>query len=389
MTTTSAAEKLDTKDQAIIPIAAFTANGDVSKLKISLNEGLESGLTINEIKEVLIQMYAYAGFPRSLNGLSTFMAVLDERKEKGITDIVGRDSKPLPTDQNSLEFGTDNQTKLIGTEVKGTLFEFSPEIDTYLKAHLFGDIFERDTLSWKQRELATIAALASLEGVNSQLSSHYNISMNNHVSVSELKDFISVIEKHHGTQIAENAQQVLNTVLENKSASQDQYLSRDNSITKKGDKLMKKNTSTSLATSGEDDTGQQLYRAKDLQSFEGPNNLFTGKVNVDVVFPENDIANYSAAYVTFQPSARSAWHTHPAGQHMIVTKGVAITGTRDGKVLHFHEGESVWCPPDIDHWHGATPDAAMTHLVITASKDGESVTWKEKVTDEQYEAAGQ
>lgn len=164
---------------------------------------------------------------------------------------------------------------------------------------------------------------------------------------------------------------------------------------------MKKNISSTLkatllssitavsATSieAETKTEQQVYRTGDLQSFEGPDNLFTGNVNVSILFPENDVANYSAAYVTFQPMARTVWHTHPAGQHMIVTKGVAMTGTRDGKVIHFHEGESVWCPPGIDHWHGATPDAAMTHLVITASKNGENVIWKDKVTDEQYEAA--
>ncbi len=133
-------------------------------------------------------------------------------------------------------------------------------------------------------------------------------------------------------------------------------------------------------------TEQQVYRAKDLNSFTGPENLFTGNVNVDMLFPENDIANYSAAYVTFDKGARTAWHMHPAGQHMIVTKGVALTGTRDGNVIRFSENESVWCPPGIDHWHGATPDAPMTHLVVTASKDGKNVIWKEKVTDEQYAA---
>ncbi|HHY0573873.1 cupin domain-containing protein [Vibrio parahaemolyticus] len=134
--------------------------------------------------------------------------------------------------------------------------------------------------------------------------------------------------------------------------------------------------------------GQHVYRAKDLKSFNGPENLFTGNVKVDMLFPENDVANYSAAYVTFEKGARTAWHLHPAGQHMIVTSGVALTGTRDGKVIRFSENESVWCPPGIDHWHGATPDAPMTHLVVTASKDGKNVIWKEKVTDEQY-AAGQ
>lgn len=216
MTISSASENLDRKNQAIIPIAALTASGEIEKLKVNLNKGLEAGLTINEIKEALVQMYAYAGFPRSLNGLSAFMEVLDERKKNGITDIIGHESKPLPTDRTSLEFGTNNQTMLIGTEVKGPLFEFSPEIDTYLKAHLFGDIFQRDSLSWKQREIATIAALANLKGVNNQLSAHYNISMNNNISVSELKAFIRIIETHCGTQVSENAQQVLETVLKNK-----------------------------------------------------------------------------------------------------------------------------------------------------------------------------
>lgn len=216
MTTAAASAQLTMTEQAIIPIAAFTASGEIDKLKTSLNQGLDAGLTINEIKAVLEQMYAYAGFPRSLNGLSAFMTVLEQRKKNGISDSVGHESKPLPTNRTSLAFGSDNQTKLIGREVKGPLFDFSPEIDTYLKAHLFGDIFERDSLSWKQREIATIAALANLSGVNSQLSAHYNISMKNNLSITELNEFISLIGLHCGPQIAANAQQVLNTVFENK-----------------------------------------------------------------------------------------------------------------------------------------------------------------------------
>lgn len=130
--------------------------------------------------------------------------------------------------------------------------------------------------------------------------------------------------------------------------------------------------------------GQILYPTGTQQSFKGPENVFTGEVRVDMLFPGNDTAHYSGAYVTFKPGARTAWHLHPAGQHMIVTNGTALTGTRDGKVIEFHEGEAVWCPSGIDHWHGATPDAPMTHLVITGSKDGENVVWKEKVSDEEY-----
>ena len=137
-----------------------------------------------------------------------------------------------------------------------------------------------------------------------------------------------------------------------------------------------------LTEQGKD--SQSVFRAGSQHSFKGPDKLFTGDVKVDMLFPPNETAHYSGAYVTFQPGARTAWHLHPAGQHMIVTSGVGLTGTRDGKRIEFKAGDTIWCPPDIDHWHGATPDAPMTHLVITGLLDGKNVIWKEKVTDEQY-----
>lgn len=136
-------------------------------------------------------------------------------------------------------------------------------------------------------------------------------------------------------------------------------------------------------------TAQTKYSVESQQSFKGPDHLFTGDVQVDLLFPSNDNAHFSGAYVTFQPGARTAWHYHPAGQHMIVMSGVALTGTRDDKIVTFGPGETVWCPHDLDHWHGATPNAPMKHLVITGSKDGQNVIWKEKVSDEQYNKATQ
>ena len=129
---------------------------------------------------------------------------------------------------------------------------------------------------------------------------------------------------------------------------------------------------------------QVVYRAGSQGSFDGPAEYFTGKVRVEMLFPANETAHYSGAYVTFEPGARTAWHLHPARQHMIVTSGVGLTGTRDGKITEFKAGDTIWCPPDIDHWHGATPHAPMTHLALTGVLDGKNVIWKEKVTDEQY-----
>jgi alkylhydroperoxidase/carboxymuconolactone decarboxylase family protein YurZ len=168
---------------------------------------------VNEIKEILVQMYAYAGFPRSLNGLGTFMAVMEARKGKGIKDETGKEAAPLPTDKSSLEFGTENQTRLVGQPVTGTLFDFAPAIDQYLKAHLFGDIFQRDVLNWSERELATIAALANIKGVNSQLQAHFAISLNNNITPEQLYDFVSVLDLVCGSEVATNAKESLEQVL--------------------------------------------------------------------------------------------------------------------------------------------------------------------------------
>ncbi len=184
-------------------------------MKASLEAGLDAGLTVNEIKEILVQMYAYAGFPRSLNGLGTFMAVMEERKSKGCKDEMGKDAGLIPTDRSSLEFGTENQTRLVGQPVTGALFDFAPAIDQYLKAHLFGDIFQRDVLDWKERELATIAALANIKGVNSQLQAHFSISLNNNLTLEQLYDFVSVLDLMCSPEVAQNAQSVLEQVLKN------------------------------------------------------------------------------------------------------------------------------------------------------------------------------
>jgi len=146
-----------------------------------------------------------------------------------------------------------------------------------------------------------------------------------------------------------------------------------------------------VASDGSDADGkharQALHSADTRQAFDGPAQNFTGTVKVEMLFPPTESTPFSGAAVTFSPGARTAWHQHPAGQHMVVLSGTALTGTRDGRVIAFGEGETVWCPPDLDHWHGATPHRAMTHLVITGSRDGANVTWKEKVPDEVYLAA--
>ena len=212
---------LNQKQKSIITIAAFTANGDLSKLKASLNEGLDAGLSVNEIKEILVQMYAYAGFPRSLNGLGTFMAVMDERQAKGIKDVEGKDASPLPADLNRDAYGAKVRAQLGGLDKippPAKWQEFSPVIDRFLKEHLFADIFARDVLTFQQRELATIAALSSMPGLDGPLSFHLGAAMNTGMTEAQMEDFIAVIQSRVGAREAENANQVLEKVLAARAA---------------------------------------------------------------------------------------------------------------------------------------------------------------------------
>jgi quercetin dioxygenase-like cupin family protein len=129
---------------------------------------------------------------------------------------------------------------------------------------------------------------------------------------------------------------------------------------------------------------QTITRAGSLPSVKGSSEFFTGNVRVDPLFSAKDAAPFSGAYVTFEPGARSFWHIHPTGQHLIVTAGVGRTGEWEGKVEEIKAGDVIWCPPKIKHWHGASPTTAMTHIAITGTLDGKNVVWMEKVTDEQY-----
>jgi len=215
---TGVSETLTARQQAIVPIAAFAAVGDLPKLNDALNQGLDAGLTVNDNKEILSQLYAYAGFPRSLNALSELMKVVQARKQRGLTDEVGQEpSQTIPTGKALLEAGTANQTKLSGAPVKGALFEFAPAVDEYLKTHLFGDIFERDNLDWRDRELATVAMLSAMSGVEPQLQAHIRISTNVGLTADQLQQLVQVLADRVDDASSQRAQEALKSHLSSRS----------------------------------------------------------------------------------------------------------------------------------------------------------------------------
>ncbi|MEM5277563.1 carboxymuconolactone decarboxylase family protein [Cupriavidus taiwanensis] len=206
----SPAETLTARQQAIVPIAALAAAGDIARLNAALERGLDAGLTVSEAKEILVQLYAYAGFPRSLNALAGLMKVLEARQQRGVHDVQGSGpSRAVPQGDALLAAGTVNKTRLSGAPVRGALFDFAPAIDEYLKTHLFGDIFERDNLDWQSRELATVGMLSALPGAESQLQAHMRISMNVGLTAGQLRQLVQVLRDHLDADSARRASEAL------------------------------------------------------------------------------------------------------------------------------------------------------------------------------------
>jgi quercetin dioxygenase-like cupin family protein len=135
-------------------------------------------------------------------------------------------------------------------------------------------------------------------------------------------------------------------------------------------------------------TKMKIQRIGSQPSSKGPGDWFTGTVRIDPLFPANAPARAAAASVTFEPGARTAWHTHPLGQTLIVTSGCGRAQREGGEVEEIRPGDVVWFPPGEKHWHGAAPTTAMTHVAIQEALEGKVVEWMEKVTDEEYKKQG-
>lgn len=215
----SGARTLSDKQKAIVLMAAFTAKGDLEKLKPAIYEALDGGLTINECKEVFLHSYAYCGFPRSIQGLNTLISTLDERKAKGIKDNMGREATPV-SDTNKYVTGWENLAKLRGRSPDGPIEKptsgygaFSPEIDRFLKEHLFADLFSRDVLTFAERELTTISVLIALgKGVEPMLGSHLALAMKQGIMKNQIEEVFALIERSVSKADADAARKVFSGI---------------------------------------------------------------------------------------------------------------------------------------------------------------------------------
>jgi quercetin dioxygenase-like cupin family protein/glutaredoxin len=210
---------LSAKQTKIPLIAAFTASGDIERLKGVLVEGLEAGLTVNETKEILAHLYAYTGFPRSLNANLAFIDVMEERQSKGVEDVMGNVASPVVFDNGKYQYGVDvlaELRKTTGPVSPSRVEVFNPVIEVFLKEHLFADLFARDNLDYLSRELAVVGALFNIRGTNAQLRSHITICLNLGVSDDQMRSLLAGMAMYLGKERSDNALGVLQLIIDSR-----------------------------------------------------------------------------------------------------------------------------------------------------------------------------
>ena len=315
---------LNNKEKSIVEISAYASAGDLENLSDVLNKALDNKMTINEINEILIQSYAYCGFPKSLNAISTFINVVNDRKAKGIKDIQGENPKVLPANANKAQIGETTREQLAGGKVKGEWQTFAPGIEQYLLEHLFADIFARDVLTHQERELATVSFLSVIKGAEPQLKAHISMAKNTGLSDSKLDYAVNYA----------------------------QFITEYN---------------MGVFGRGAENTAYAKY--------------FTGK---SYLAPLTD-KGIHASNVVFEPGCRNNWHIHhKGGQILLVTGGNGWYQEWGKPAKKLKEGDVVNIPAGVKHWHGAARDSFFAHIAIAVPAEGAKNEWLEEVSDAEY-----
>lgn len=316
---------LSIKQKEITEIASLTAKSDLTTLDKVLDEALDNGMTVNEVKEVIVHTYAYCGFPKALRGLQTLVSVIDRRKEADRLVVYGKPASPIDNTGSKYERGREILSEISGVPADGSKPAYallSPEVEVFLKEHLFCDLFERDVLSYAERELATVAVIASLgEGVEPMLRSHSGLAKRLGATDSQIEEIIA-------------------------------YATPSKSIFPQGTKIV----------------GENFNGTAYLQR------LMTDSENFDVVVSD----------VIFDPSARNSWHSHPGGQILIATSGKGYYQEKGKPIQILNPGDVVSIPANVVHWHGAAPDSTFSHIAINTKVHLGATQWYEPVSEEEY-----
>jgi 4-carboxymuconolactone decarboxylase len=339
-------EGISPRDRSLVTLSALIANGRAAQLRGHLGRALDNGLTPAEISEVVAHLAFYAGWPVGISALPEVKAVFDQRGLRVPAATVER----LPLDEAS-----EARRR---AAVRASAGAVAPPLADLTNRVLFDDLWRRPGLAPRDRSLVTVAALIA-NGQAEQMPFHVNRAMDAGLTEAQLSEVVTHLGFYAGWPRAMSAVPVVQKILAERA-----------------------NPATAQASATV--AAIRIQRHGERPPAAGPASNFTGAVQVDSRFQAESPARVGGGVVTFQAGARTAWHTHPLGQTLIVTSGCGWVQQEGGPVQEIRPGDVVWFPPGVKHWHGASPSSAMSHVAVSEAQDGATVTWMEHVTDEQY-----
>ena len=337
--TTISGQTLTERQKLLCACASLEAQGDLERLAPAIRMALDGGVTVNELKEAFSQLYAYTGFPRSLNALGVLNKVLENKQENWQEGKPWTRPELWDDAEKTLKQGTEVQARLIGG--KPFDYDFCPQDDYYLKSHLFGDIFAGDQFSAADRELVTVAALSSLKGVEPQLASHKAGAVNMGNTKEQVDELCQWLCQNGYSQVDCAADA----------------------------------TAGAWPKGNPNDAYAQYFIGNSHLAPIQPANLAAG---------EKTVAPY--ANVTFEPGCRNNWHIHHgAHQILICVSGRGWYQEWGKEPIALQPGMIIDIPDEVKHWHGAQKDSWFQHLTThVAIGDEQSNEWLEQVSDEMY-----
>jgi 4-carboxymuconolactone decarboxylase len=335
--------ELAPRDRSLVTVAALIAGGHTQQMTGHFNRALDNGVTPGEFAAVIRHLAFYSGWPRAVSAIEVFA-----KRDIATGQLALGASGLLPLNQAS----EAPRAAAVEAQMGGT----APALARFTNDVLYGDLWRRPDLTPRDRSLVTVTALIAASQLD-QLPFHLARGMTNGLTRTEVSETITHLAFYAGWPRAVSAVPVAKKVFEARSGASE---------------------------AGKGSATLEILRQGSQPTTKGPPEHFIGSVSVDQRFQRSDPGRVGGATVTFQPGARTAWHTHPLGQTLIVTSGTGWVQREGGRVEVIRVGDVILIPPRVRHWHGATATTAMSHVAIAEALDGKVVDWMEQVPGEQY-----
>nr|WP_066779864.1 carboxymuconolactone decarboxylase family protein [Sphingomonas sp. CCH5-D11] len=330
--------ELSPRDRSMVTVSVLIATGRTAQLEGHLGRALDNGVRPSEVAGLVTHLAWYTGWPNAVSSLQVVDRVMGGR---------GVDPSAVQSDGTPVGLPSTDPARARG--VSDTIAPTAPKLAQLTNDVLFADVWRRSDLAPRDRSLATIAALAA-NGDADQLAFHVTRGLENGLTRAEIAEAMTHLAFYAGWPKAMAAIAVLAKTNGAREAVAEPLV-----IVPPGGSPQK-----------------------------GPAERFTGTVTVTSPFRSSGDARLGGATVTFRPGARSNWHSHPLGQLLVVTDGEGRIQVEGGDMRAIRAGDTVWTAPNVRHWHGASPDRAMTHVAISENMAGQDVSWGEPVTEAQY-----